>query len=261
MKIEINRLEEFQHPMATPAGWVEKKFRAIITELDIPSVSVIIDIEIRGQDEKFGNQIIAERILVEQVDQESNGVTGELLRRIPVKMLIEASVNHAINIFYPQTKPSGRQSLNVPTKEQLNRMEQIAAIANDLGVRPSERVIAEKLSELGVSLKEGTIRNYLTKAKRAGMINVYTDGDLAQLPSFQEVSDDGAYIYKEFEDAVREKRLAISPQQRRRDLADEVKRKDEEVEKTAKIRERDLAKRNPTKQKGKINEKRNPKAQ
>jgi hypothetical protein len=244
MKIEISRLEELPRPMMTPAGWVEKRFRAIITELEIPSVQVTIDIEIRGVSEKFGNQIIAESVSVRQLDQNSNGVTGEMLRKIPVKMLIEASVDHAINFFYPQTKPTRRKSLRVSTGEQIGRLEQIAAIANELGVRSSARVISEKLSDIGVSLEEATIRNYLTKAKKAGMIYVFTNGDINQLPSFQAMSAEGDYIANELSDALLTGRIPVSPQQQGRAIAEESSRRAEKTKKNAKIREHHLSTKN-----------------
>jgi hypothetical protein len=169
-KIAIERISNEVNLMITPAGVTEKRFRATIQNFEKSGATLILDIEIKDKFEKNGNRISVERLALEGSARSKFGITSELLRKVAVQKLAEICVTESVNKFYPES--IRHQSLKVAADSDMSRVEEIAYVSRQLGVKPPVKKIQEKLNEQGVSLKEGTIRNYLTKASKAGLLEI-----------------------------------------------------------------------------------------
>ena len=218
--VEVSSLSEVAWPIATPAGVVEKKFRGVIRNYQDTGVTLLLDIHVTDSKENNGNRIIVDRLNVEQISADSLGVTGEILRKLPVQKLAEECVYAAIAHFYPQTRPK-KPTLRVPTVEDISRTELVAQTILELGIKPSAKDIQAALNEQGVSLEEGTIRNYITKAKKAGLLRVSPDSlmeetNFVRIITPADLSEEAALIEKLLFDAATSGIAPISPQVHRR---------------------------------------------
>lgn len=169
-RIEISYLSPVSQPITTPVGVVEKRFKAILRDYLPHGATLELEIQVKGAREKNGNRIVVERLQIDQIGSDSLGITGEVLRKIAVQKLAEECVLAAINFFFPETKPNKKTSLKVPSADDVSRTELIAQTSLSLGLNPPVKEIQEALKRAGVSLEEGTIGNYLTKARKAGLM-------------------------------------------------------------------------------------------
>lgn len=219
--IEISRLSPLAHPIPTPAGVVEKRFKAVLRNYLNTGAILELDIQLRDAHESNGNRIVVERLHIDQTGSESLGVTGEILRKIAVQKLAEVCVLAAIKCFYPQTKPNKKTSLQVPSAADVSRTELVSQTSLSLGINPSVKEIQEALHKQGVVLGEGTIRNYLTKAKKAGLMAVSANNEY-ELPEFLKdftpdtLSAEVDLIGKLFDESASSGLPPVSPQEHRR---------------------------------------------
>ena len=179
--IEISRLSQVRHPIATPAGVVEKRFKAVLRDYLQIGTRLELEIQLRDAHESNGNRIVVERFHFDQTDSNSLGVTGEILRKIAVQKLAEECVLAAIDFFYPKTKSIKKSLRKVPSAADVSRTELVALTSLSLGRNPSAKDIQDELNRQGVSLEEGTIRNYLTKAKKSGLMDVTSNIELPEV--------------------------------------------------------------------------------
>jgi hypothetical protein len=218
--IQIFQIDLIPRPIRTPAGVVEKHFRATIQDFNNLGISIGLELQMRDADEVNGNRIIVERILIEQTNEQGIGVTGELLRKIPVQKLAEQCVLRAIDIFYPHTRTVGKNSLKVPTSEDVSKIKMVALISSHLGIKPPIKLIQEELAKQGINLDVGTIRNYRTKAIKAGLItsissNNEIDVDVSRWTP-KTMSEESDLISTLIQEGLNEGRPPISPQEHRR---------------------------------------------
>lgn len=218
--IEISLLSPMDPPIATPAGVVYKRFKAIIRDYRETGATLELDIQLRDAHQANGNRIIVERLHIDQKDEASLGVTGEILRKIAVQDVAEKCVLAAIENFFPETKPNKKSSLKVPSAADVSRTELIAHTSLRLGLNPSVKEIKEALNKQGVSLEEGTIRNYLTKAKKAGLMVVSANTEYLLPESLQvftpdTLSAEADLMGKLLTDSAVSGQQPISPQEHR----------------------------------------------
>ena len=223
--IEISYVDSILRPIATPAGLVEKRFRAEIPNYEKTGAWLTLEISIRDVREKNGNRIVVERLALELRESTSNGITGDILRRIPVQKLADECVLKAIEFFYPETRPNKKTSLKVPSATDVSMTEYVAATRMSLGLNPTALEIQSALRLQGVNLEEGTIRNYLTKAKKMGLLKVAVDasnGIPKSLRNFTPgtLSAESDLITDMLIDSAKSGKAPISPQEHRRRKAD-----------------------------------------
>jgi len=251
--IEISYLENVSHPIATPAGWVEKKFRAVIPDYRGTGARLTLEVLVRDAHEKNGNRIVVENLVLDLRDSNSLGITGDILRQIPVQKVAEECVLHAIEFFYPTTRPNRKTSLKVPSPVDVSMTELVAATRNSLGLNPSAVEVQKALAKQGVQLEEGTIRNYFTKAKKAGLLNVVTDAAYELPDSLKNFTPDSLsaevdLISELIMEAAGSGKPLISPQEYRRQKALAEKLALDKAIKKAQVlqakRKIDIAKRN-----------------
>jgi len=219
--IEISRLSLIDPPVDTPAGVVFKRFRATIRNYRETGATLELEIQLRDARQTNGNRIIVERLHIDQKDETSLGVTGEILRKIAVQDLAEKCVLAAIETFFPNSRPNKKSSLRVPSAADVSRTELVAYTSLSLGLNPSVKEIQEALAKDGVNLEEGTIRNYLTKAKKAGLMAVsgnteYELPEMLQGLNPDTLSAEGYLIDKLLTDSAVSGQPPISPQEHRR---------------------------------------------
>ena len=254
--IEISRLSLVDPPVATPAGVVYKRFRAIIRDYRETGATLELDIQLRDARQTNGNRIIVERLHIDQKDEASLGVTGEILRKIAVQDVAEKCVLAAIETFFPETKPNKKTSLKVPSAADVSRTELVAQTSLSLGISPAVKEIQQALNNQGVGLEEGTIRNYLTKAKKAGLMEVSRNAEF-ELPEILKgltpdtLSAEADLIGQLLAESATSGLPAVSPQEHRRR---EKKAKDDARNAAVKkaqinklIRDRELAKQKSSK--------------
>jgi hypothetical protein len=251
--IEISLIGNVRHPMLTPAGWVEKKFKAVIPNYKGTGAGLTLEVLIRDAHEKNGNRVVVENLVLDLRDSTSLGITGDILRQIPVQKVAEECVLHAIEFFYPATRPNRKTSLKVPSASDVSMTELVAATRNSLGLNPSAVEVQKALAKQGVQLEEGTIRNYLTKAKKAGLLNVVTDAahklpDSSKNFTPDSLSAEAALIDELRMEAAGSGKPPISPQEYRRQKALAEKLALDKAIKKAQVlqakRKIDIAKRN-----------------
>jgi len=259
MKIEIATLESVPWPIRTPAGIVEKRFRATITQLQPKSLAIKLDIEIRTENEKNPNQIIVSRLEIVDSNPFDRGITPTTLRSFKLDLLIKESVFAAVEAFYPKSK-TNKRTYKFPSPHEVSRIQLIAEIMNGLGLDPKSTEIAKILRDQGVAMSERTIDNYKTKVKKANLYgNNISERENIIHPGIEDDS-----ICDELQSAAQEKRPPRSPRQIKEDNeALQFKTKleqDKKVKLTKQIREVQISRRNAKPQGRKVNEKRNPKA-
>jgi len=243
MKIEIARLKDLWTPVRTPAGVVEKTFRATVTQLQPKSLTINLDIEIRTEWEKNPNKIIISRLEIVDSNSFDRGITPTTLRSFKFDFLIKECVFAAVEKFYPQSKPK-KQTLKLPSPDAVKRLQLIAEIMNGLGLDPKSTEIAKILKDQGVTLSERTIDNYKSKVKKANLHG----NNISEPENITHPGIEGEILSKELELAIQEKRQPRSPRQVKEDNQ-KVKIKTElENEKklklNAEIRKDQISKRN-----------------
>ena len=255
-KIRIRQTSQVAWPIATPIGVTEKRFQAVIPNYNKLGVTLLLEIEIRDASQKNGNRIVVQNLLVNHDSADSNGITGEILRKIPVQKLAEDCVRESVRHFYPDTARKGKTSLKVPSSEDVSRTQLVALTSQSLGIKASTKEIQEALEEQGISLEVGTIRNYLTKAKKAGLFEIessepFFPNALKNLTP-DSLSAEGDLIDRLLREAAEEGRPPISPIEYRRRQAAAKELADARAAREAQIRKikraKDISEKNsPTK--------------
>jgi hypothetical protein len=249
-KIRIESREKFAWPMLTPAGITDRHIRATLENFEDSGLNLVLDIEIRDQKEKNGNRIVVERLILESIKKDSLGVTSELLRKVAIQKLAELCVLESIEQLYPKTKK--KKSLKVPTQSDLSRMEQVAQASLSLGVKPPVKLIRSALLEQGIDLTEGTIRNYLTKASKAGLLKIKKLEETEIPAPLKDINPDkmsaeSDLISKLINESISENLPPISPIQYRKKLekaqADAIAKKEKQLEFIRAKRKKDLERR------------------
>jgi len=249
-KISVKRIADVAWPVTTPIGISEKRFIAMISNFNKTGATLSMEIEIRGDSEKNGNRIVVNKLAVAQLDETSYGVTGEILRGIAVQKLAEECVREAIRSFYPETVKKGKHSLKVPSVDEVSRMQLVALTSQSLGIKPPAAEIQAALKNQGVFMEIGTIRNYLTKAKKAGLLGLPAtkpDSEIS-LKSMNpdQMSNESNLINDLLAGATKTGNPVISPQEHRRRRAAVEADAKAKIEREARIikikREADISK-------------------
>lgn len=245
MKIEIQAADEGAPLMLTPAGVVYKRFPAKILDFKHEGLNVLLDIEIREAHESKGNRILVRSFRIDSFGETSPEITSDLLKNIAVKSLAEECVKEAIKKYFPKSLKS--KSLGVPTAEEVSRVELVAAISSSLGVSPSAKLIQKELLKHGVQMEERTVSNYLTKARKLGLLdtkkilpNQLPEILRGQTPGTMSLEAEG--IISALITAASNGTVPVSPKQKAR-------KKEAEAEFLAKKRKADIARRNTPKAK------------
>lgn len=169
MKIALRNMESAPRPIRTPAGVIEKHFEATVTDLDSSGISIVLEIELRTEDQKNPNKILLKRLEIIDLDSSGKGITAPTLRSFKLKEIQDKCLLAAINEWYPHTKPK-KQTFKLPSPDEIKRIDLIASIMQKYGGTVATETIQKELQKLEISMNIGTINNYKTKVKKANLL-------------------------------------------------------------------------------------------